>query len=90
MCGWVKWNRNVIVVDLWKEIVSFRLYLLLLTRARREVGGMVSGVPLKRGQPISSKWRIWGTAKVEVRNSIPRAPSQAVGGYTYERTVHSC
>ncbi|WP_057765324.1 hypothetical protein [Cytobacillus praedii] len=52
MCGWVKLNRDVIEVDLWNEIVPFRLYLLLLTRATREDGRMVSGVPLKRGQYI--------------------------------------
>lgn len=52
MCGWVKLNRDVVEVDLWKEIVPFRLYLLLLTRATREDGRMVSGVPLKRGQYI--------------------------------------
>ncbi|WP_313798974.1 hypothetical protein [Cytobacillus sp.] len=45
-------NRDVIEVDLWKEIVPFRLYLLLLARATREDGRMVSGVPLKRGQYI--------------------------------------
>lgn len=52
MCGWVKLNRDVGEVDLWKEIVPFRLYLLLLTRATREDGRMVSGVLLKRGQYI--------------------------------------
>lgn len=52
MCGWVKLNRDVIEVDLWKEVVPFRLYLLLLTQATREDGRMVSGIPLKRGQYI--------------------------------------
>lgn len=52
MCGWVKLNRDVIEVDLWKEVVPFRLYLLLLTQVTREDGRMVSGVPLKRGQYI--------------------------------------
>lgn len=52
MCGWVKLNRDVIEVDLWKEIVPLRLYLLLLIRATREDGRIVSGVPLKRGQYI--------------------------------------
>jgi hypothetical protein len=52
MCGWVKLNRDVIEVDLWKEVVPFRLYLLLLTQATREEGRMVSGIPLKRGQYI--------------------------------------
>lgn len=52
MCGWVKLNRDVIEVDLWREVVPFRLYLLLLTQATREDGRMVSGIPLKRGQYI--------------------------------------
>lgn len=52
MCGWVKLNQDVSEIDLWKEIVPFRLYLLLLTRATREDGRMVSGVPLKRVQYI--------------------------------------
>lgn len=52
MSGWVKVNRDVTEVDLWKEVVPFRLYLLLLTQATREDGRMVCGVPLKRGQYI--------------------------------------
>ncbi|MBP2242914.1 hypothetical protein J2Z40_003496 [Cytobacillus eiseniae] len=52
MSGWVKLNRDVTEVDLWKEIVPLRLYLLLLTKATRDDGRMVSGVRLKRGQYI--------------------------------------
>jgi len=50
MCGWVKLNRDVLEVDLWKEIIQFRLYVLILTQATRQEGRIVHGVSLKRGQ----------------------------------------
>ncbi|MBM4764571.1 hypothetical protein [Bacillus sp. B15-48] len=52
MCGWVKLSRDVIETELWKEVVPFRLFLLLVTQATREDGRMVNGMRLKKGQYI--------------------------------------
>ncbi|MGG1676710.1 hypothetical protein ACIFOT_13310 [Neobacillus sp. NRS-1170] len=52
MCGWVKLYRDVLETELWKEVVPFRLFLLLLIQASRENGKMVCGIPLKKGQYI--------------------------------------
>ncbi|WHY88165.1 hypothetical protein QNH39_10100 [Neobacillus novalis] len=52
MCGWVKLYRDVLDTELWKEVVPFRLYMLLLIQACREDGRMVIGIQLKSGQYI--------------------------------------
>ncbi len=52
MCGWVKLYRDVLETELWREVVPFRLFLLLLMQASREDGRSVNGIQLKRGQYI--------------------------------------
>ncbi|PLR92033.1 hypothetical protein [Bacillus sp. T33-2] len=52
MCGWVKLPRDLLESELWREVVPFRLFTLLLIQVMREDGRMVNGMQLKRGQYI--------------------------------------
>lgn len=52
MCGWVKLYRDVLESELWREVVPFRLFVLLLIQASREDGRSVNGIQLKKGQYI--------------------------------------
>jgi hypothetical protein len=60
MCGWVKLYRDVLETELWKEVVPFRLYMLLLIQVCHEDGKRVSGIPLKKGQYIRAYSKLAG------------------------------
>ncbi|MFS0638154.1 hypothetical protein AB1K84_19805 [Mesobacillus foraminis] len=49
MCGWVKWFREVLEIELRKEVVLLRQFILALIHSSKADGRAVNGIQLKRG-----------------------------------------
>src|SRR5690625_611325 len=54
MSTWFKLYREIFDSDLWYDVTTFRLFLLLLGKASHQDGVKVAGVELKRGQYLRS------------------------------------
>lgn len=51
---WFKINRNIFDSDIWNDVTTFRLFILLIGKATHQDGVKVSGLELKQGQYLRS------------------------------------
>lgn len=54
MSTWFKLYREIFDSDLWHDVTTFRLFLLLLGKASHQDGVKIAGIELKRGQYLRS------------------------------------
>ena len=54
MGTWFKLYREIFDSDLWTDVTTFRLFLLLIGKASHRDGVIIAGVELKRGQYLRS------------------------------------
>ncbi len=54
MKGWIKLHRQIMNNEIWNDITTFRLFILLLLRAAYKDGVKIKGIELKRGQYLRS------------------------------------
>jgi len=52
--GWIKLHRKIIENEIWHDVTTFRLFLLLLLKAAHKDGIKINGIELKRGQYLRS------------------------------------
>src|SRR5690625_4250199 len=54
MSTWFKLHREIFNSDIWNDVTTFRLFLLLIGKATHQDGIKVAGIELKRGQYLRS------------------------------------
>lgn len=54
MQGWIKLNRELFESDIWNDVTTFRLFILLIAKASHQDGVKTKGMVINRGQYVRS------------------------------------
>lgn len=78
MQGWIKLHRKVLENDLWNDITTFRLFLLLLLRATHKDGVKIKSISLKRGQYLRSYSRLVEDLEYKEKRGLKKVSKSTV------------
>lgn len=54
MSGWIKFHRKILDNEIWHDVITFRLFTLLLLKASHQDGIKIRGTEINRGQYLRS------------------------------------